>query len=40
MYLMPIFADLISCKDVELKELLKKLFREISYNIGFQSRPN
>jgi len=32
---MPLFADCIVCKDPELKELLRNIFREISGSIGF-----
>jgi len=33
-YLMPLFADCITCRDPELKELLREIFREISKEFG------
>jgi hypothetical protein len=35
-YLMPYLARCISCKDAELKELLKDVFMELSKEMGFE----
>ena len=36
-YLMPLFSECITCRDPELKELLKKIFLEITKGLGVLS---